>query len=395
MKFNNASFSIPHLWSSPFVRWQGSLADISSIDLAASVTDAALTQRGMDRSQIDQLILGTTIPQQSGFYGAPWLATRLGMPDITGPILSQACATSVACIAAAAARVEVDKTAVPLVVTTDRTSNGPVILYPRTNGMGGSPLVENWVLDSFAADPATGQAMIKTAENVAKEGAMSRSQIDELTILRWEQYQRALADDRKFQKRYMQPIAIKQGRKVLQVDADAGVHPYSLENLVALNPVIEGGLVTYGTQTHPADGCAGAIVASGDRARALSSGNGIVRILSAGFARVDPVHMPKAATNAAMNALQNAGIGIKDIKFVVSHNPFAVNDLWFIKQTGFSAEQMNPYGCSLIYGHPQGPTGLRGIVELVYALQESGGGVGIFTGCAAGDTGAALVLSVS
>ena len=55
---------------------------------------------------------------------------------------------------------------------------------------------------------------------------------------------------------------------------------------------------------------------------------------------------------------------------------------------------MNPFGCSLVYGHPQGPTGLRGIVELVEALRLRGGGVGVFTGCAAGDTGAALVVRV-
>ena len=64
------------------------------------------------------------------------------------------------------------------------------------------------------------------------------------------------------------------------------------------------------------------------------------------------------------------------------------------RSSGFALERMNPHGCSLIYGHPQGPTGLRGIVELVHALREAGGGIGVFTGCAAGDTGAALVLRV-
>jgi acetyl-CoA C-acetyltransferase len=56
---------------------------------------------------------------------------------------------------------------------------------------------------------------------------------------------------------------------------------------------------------------------------------------------------------------------------------------------------MNPYGCSLIYGHPQGPTGPRGVVELLRALVRRGGGRGLFTGCAAGDTGAALVVEVT
>ena len=60
----------------------------------------------------------------------------------------------------------------------------------------------------------------------------------------------------------------------------------------------------------------------------------------------------------------------------------------------FALERMNTYGCSLVYGHPQGPTGARLIVELLHTLRLRGGGIGLFTGCAAGDTGAAVVVRV-
>ncbi|MCP4317885.1 MAG: hypothetical protein GY789_18135 [Hyphomicrobiales bacterium] len=82
------------------------------------------------------------------------------------------------------------------------------------------------------------------------------------------------------------------------------------------------------------------------------------------------------------------------IDVVKTHNPFVVNDLYYSQQTGFEAERMNNYGSSLIYGHPQGPTGLRLVVELIEGLALRGGGYGLFTGCAAGDTGAAVVLKV-
>jgi acetyl-CoA C-acetyltransferase len=129
-----------------------------------------------------------------------------------------------------------------------------------------------------------------------------------------------------------------------------------------------------------------------DEARTLADGAGVVRLVSAAFARAEKARMPKAATTAAQRALEFAGLGIDDVHVVTTHNPFAVNDLWFAQQTGCELEKMNPYGCSLVYGHPQGPTGLRAIAELVQALQARGGGIGLFTGCAAGDTGAALVL---
>jgi len=104
--------------------------------------------------------------------------------------------------------------------------------------------------------------------------------------------------------------------------------------------------------------------------------------------------MPKAPVPAAQRALDAAGLGIADVDVVTTHNPFAVNDLYFSRQTGFSLEAMNPYGCSLVYGHPQAPTGMRLLVELIETLRERGGGTGLFTGCAAGDTGAALVIRV-
>jgi acetyl-CoA C-acetyltransferase len=55
---------------------------------------------------------------------------------------------------------------------------------------------------------------------------------------------------------------------------------------------------------------------------------------------------------------------------------------------------MNSYWCSRIFGHPQGPTGLRSVTELIEELRQRGGGTGLFTGCSAGDTGAAIVLRV-
>jgi len=96
-----------------------------------------------------------------------------------------------------------------------------------------------------------------------------------------------------------------------------------------------------------------------------------------------------------MAALAQAGLEVSELKAVKTHNPFAVNDVLFARQTGFPLERMNNYGCSLVWGHPQGPTGLRSIIELIEELVLSGGGYGLFTGCAAGDTGMAVVLKVS
>ena len=223
MRFNNAAIPVGMAWSSPFVKWQGSLSEVPTIDLAADVTGRALAARQIDPGQLDGLVLGWTTPQQDIFYGAPTLAARLGAAGLSGPMISQACATSVACLASAAAAVETGA-GLQLVVAADRISNGPQILYPSPSAMGGSPVATNWVLESFARDPWAGTSMLAAGEMVAAEAGISRGELDELTALRSDQYSKALADDRAFQRRYMVEVQIPQRRKAPKViDADEGV----------------------------------------------------------------------------------------------------------------------------------------------------------------------------
>jgi acetyl-CoA C-acetyltransferase len=395
VKFERSYLPLRHLWTSPFVRWQGSIADVSSNDLALTVTASALKRRAFDFESLSSLVFGQTIPQNDSFYAVPYLASRLGAGGLSGPHIAQACATSVACIVSAAQSVELSSEETILVVTTDRTSNGPLLIYPNPSAPGGAPQIEHWVLDNFSADPGTGQAMGATAEAVASEGRFSRQAVDEMTLLRYQQYEKALASEGAFQRRYFEPIMIKAKRGPDRViDRDEGIHPYTAEGLAGLKPMAPNGVVTFGNQTHPADGCAGALVSTLPRARSLGGEEGLVRLVSAAFARTDAARMPKAATLAAQKAVQRAGLRFRDLKSVTTHNPFAVNDLWFCQQTEYPAEKMNPFGSSLIFGHPQGPTGLRSIAELAHALRLEGGGYGLFTGCAAGDTGAALVIEV-
>jgi acetyl-CoA acetyltransferase len=157
--------------------------------------------------------------------------------------------------------------------------------------------------------------------------------------------------------------------------------------------VLPEGTVTFGAQTHPADGNAGMIITTRDRAKQLGKGP-MVQVLSFGQCRVAKGMMPTAPVPAAQQAMKAAGVELKDIKVIKTHNPFAVNDVYMAKQLGKRLEDFNNNGSPLIYGHPQGPTGMRAIIELIEELAQAGGGHGLFTGCAAGDTAMACVIKV-
>ena len=299
----------------------------------------------------------------------------------------------------AAAEVEVSADRAILTITADRCSNGPHIYYPDPLGPGGKGDTEDWVWDNFGYDPFAKNAMIETAENVVREVGITREEQDELTLLRYRQYEDALQGDSAFLRRFLiMPIDVKdaRGRKVLAtVDGDEGVFPTTAEGLAKLRPVLQGGTVTYGTQTHPADGNCGIIVSSREKARQLSRDPQIeIQLLSYGEARAKAGYMAMATVPAARQALSQAGISIEDVRVIKSHNPFAVNDIYFCREMGLNPEAMNNYGSSIVWGHPQGPTGQRLIIETIEELVLVGGGYGLFVGCAAGDTAAAVVLKV-
>jgi acetyl-CoA acetyltransferase family protein len=399
VQFEKAYIPYGAYWSTPFCRWQGSFGHLHAVKFAAEVAVRALRERRISAEVLDGLILGMTVPQQSSFYGAPWAAGLIGAPGITGPTIGQACATSGRVVATAAAEVELGNHACVLALLCDRTSNSPHIYYPNPLAPGGIGDTENWVWDNFGRDPYAQNSMIQTAENVARQAGIDRAAQDEATLIRYRQYQDALQNDAAFLKRFMiTPIEVKDpaGRQVIHtVTGDEGVFPTMAEGLAKLKPVLEGGTVTFGTQTHPADGNAGLIVTTKEKAAALSRDRNIrVRLVAFGQARANRGFMAMATVPAARQALERAGLTLRDVKAIKTHNPFAVNDVYLAREMGVDIAAMNRFGCSLVWGHPQAPTGVRLMIELIEELKQSGGGYGLFTGCAAGDTALAVVVKV-
>ncbi len=383
-------------YSSPFSRWQGTLANDNSITLGAATAKRWLEQKKWDPKIFDYTYLGISVHQPHAFYGGPWSAALTGAEGVPGIYVSQACSTSTIAVYLASVGVETGLYQTPFCLMTDRCSNGPHAVWPNPLGPGGQVTSEDWVMDNFNKDPWAGEAMIKTAENVAAEAGITREQSDAVALRRYEQYQDALADDRAFQKRYMFPVEVKVSRKkTIMLEADEGVMETTAEGLAKLRPVLPDGVHTFGAQTHPADGNCGITVTTQDKAKELSADPNIaVQVVSYGYARVKKAFMAAAVFPAVQMALENANLGANDVSIIKTHNPFAATDIHLANNLGVDVNGMNNYGSSLIFGHPQGPTGGRLIIEGIEEAAMKGGGYVLFAGCAAGDTAAAIVLKV-
>jgi acetyl-CoA acetyltransferase family protein len=386
-------------YSSPFSRWQGTMANENAIVLGANTARNWMLASKIDPKILDYMYYGITISQIHMFYSHTWAAAMLvdNEKNLPALMVNQACTTSTTCIHLCAVNIEAGTYETGFALMSDRCSNGAHTIWPNPMGPGGEVISENWMMDNFNADPNAGLKMIQTAENVAKEIGTTKEECDEVTLRRYEQYQDALADDRAFQKRYMFPAEVRVSKKkTVLVEEDEGVTPTTAEGLARLKPVEPGGVISFGAQTHPADGNCGFIVTTQDKAKELSKDPNVeIQIVSYGFSRTKRGYMAAAPVPASEMALKNAGLKIEDMKAIKTHNPFIVNDINMSKKMGCDVMNMNNYGCSMVYGHPQAPTAGRLIAELLEEMVILGGGYGLWTGCAAGDTGAAIIFKVS
>jgi acetyl-CoA acetyltransferase len=398
--FTKAYIPFNGYYSTPFCRWQGSLQNENAIELGAKTARRWLLEKKIDPAIFDYLYFGISIHQHHLFYSHNWAGGMLteNKANVPGLMINQACTTSTTAINLASLGIENGDYNVAFCLMTDRTSNGAHTVWPNPTGPGGEVISENWLMDNFNSDPNVKPPtkMVGTAENVAKAEGFTKEESDAVVLRRYEQYQDAVKDDRAFQKRYMFPAEVKAGKKGTKlVELDEGVTPTTAEGLAKLKPAEPGGIHSFGAQTFPADGNVGFIVTTRDKAKELSADPKIeVQVVSYGFTRVNPGFMAAAPVPASQMALANANLKVTDMTVIKSHNPFTTNDLNFAKKMGVDVMKMNNYGSSLIYGHPQAPTAGRLIAEMIEELAILGGGYGLWTGCAAGDTGAALIVKV-
>ncbi len=379
--------------SSYFPAWQTSpLAEVNIGQFAGEAMGRVLGLRGVPKSALEYLIIGSTIPWHWKFWTAPLVASCMG-ERLPGYHVEQACATGLQAVLLAGAEVESHSKDVVGVLTFDRTSDSPVGVFPERRAHQRTHAIAD-VWDNFGFDPATGKAMIAAAGMTARKYRIDRNEVDEVAFVRHRQYFEAKESG--FLDRVLVPFDVLNvaGRSVGRVAEDLGVRPVSLASLRAQRELDT--CVTGGTQTHASDGMATLLVTTEERARELSPRPEIViRFIAKAEARTEPSLMPEAPAFAVRRLLERTGLAMDDMAVVKNHNPFAVNDVVFTQVTGYDWRKMNRTGCSLVWGHPQGPTLTRSLIEALEEAVSLGGGYVLVFGCAAGDVGIAALFEVS
>ncbi len=379
--------------SSYFPAWQTSaLAEVNIGQFAGESMARILSLRGVPKTALDYLVIGSTIPWHWKFWTAPLVSSCMGH-RIPGYHTEQACATGIQAVHLGWGEVEGGSSEVTGVLTFDRTSDSPVGVFPERRAHERTQAIAD-VWDNFGFDPATGKAMITAAGITARKYRTDRAEVDEVAYLRHQQYFEAKRSG--FLDRVLIPFDVLnvQGRPLGRVDDDFGVRELTLDGLRAMRELDT--CVTSGTQTHASDGMAGLLVATEERAKELSPRPEIdIRFIAKAEVRAQPSLMPEAPALAVKRLLERTGLTMGDMVVAKNHNPFAVNDVVFSKLLDYDWRDMNNTGCPLVWGHPQGPTLTRVLIEALEEAVDLGGGHVLIFGCAAGDVGIASIFKVS
>ena len=379
--------------SSYFPAWQTSaLAEVNIGQFAGEAMARILGKRKVPKSEIEYLAVGSTIPWHWKFWNAPMVASCLGT-RIPGSHVEQACATGLQTVMVAANQVEWGSCDVAGVCTFDRTSDSPVGVFPERRSYERTIALGD-VWDNFGFDPATGGAMIGCAGAAARKHRIDRREVDELTYHRYQQYFEARRSG--FLDRVLVPLEVLnlQGKLLGRIDDDTGIRQVTLDGLRAMRELDT--CVTGGTQTHASDGMACMLVTTREKARELSPRPEVdIRFVGKADVRTHPSLMAEAPALAVQKLLKQTGVKLSDIAVLKNHNPFAVNDAIFAKVMEHDWRKVNNNGCPLVWGHPQGPTLTRVLIEALEEALSLGGGYAMIFGCAAGDVGIAGLFEVT
>ncbi|WP_433356301.1 acetyl-CoA C-acetyltransferase [Micromonospora saelicesensis] len=393
---------------------KGSLRDVRSDDLAATIVQAALDKiPALDPTTIDDLYLGCGLPGgEQGFNMARVVSTLLGLDTVPGATLTRYCASSLqttrmAMHAIRAGEGDVFVSAgVEMVSRYARGSSdglppeaqalvgggwenprfGPAAGRSKRRAQGGA---EVWTDPREAGElPDIYLTMGQTAENLAQVYGVTRADMDEFGVRSQNLAEKAITDG--FWAREITPVTTPDGTVVSTDDGPrAGV---TLDAVAGLKPVFRpDGRITAGNCCPLNDGAAAVVVMSAQRAEELGL-TPLARIVSTGVTALSPEIMGLGPVEASRQALRRAGMTIDDVDLVEINEAFAAQVIPSYRELGIPEEKLNVMGGAIAVGHPFGMTGARITGTLLNALEWHDKTIGLETMCVGGGQGMAMVL---
>ncbi|KAA5603530.1 3-oxoadipyl-CoA thiolase [Blastochloris sulfoviridis] len=384
----------------PFGRHAGALAQVRPDDMAAQIIRAALAGVPFAPDQVEDVILGCAC--QAGEDGrniGRHAALLAGLPvEVAGATVNRLCGSGLNAVVDAARAITLGEADLIVAGGVESMTRAPFVMAKSPAPFGREVAVFDTTIGARFANPQLvaahgNDSMPETADNVARELGIGRDAADRFALVSQQRVEQARREG--FFAGEIAPVAVP-GRKGAAVTVVEDEHPRpdtTLEQLMRLRPLAEGGTVTAGNASGINDGACALVI--GSRALGETSGAApLATIRAAAVAGVPPRIMGIGPAPAAAKALARAGLTLADMDVIEINEAFAVQVLGCCQLMGLDAadSRLNPNGGAIALGHPLGATGARLMLTAARQLARSGGRYALVAMCIGVGQGIAAVI---
>lgn len=380
----------------PIGKLGGALSTMDATQLGGIAIEAALERAAVEPEQVQHVVVGQVLQGGAGQIPSRQAQINAGIPkEVSSETVNKVCASGMRAVGLLDDQIRLGEVEVGVGAGMESMSKAP---YLVPNARFGYRMGEGKFLDSMVSDGLTnaftGKQMFQEATEVGEELEMTRADLDKWAV---RSHQRAVeATDAGRLPEEIVSVTIK-GRKgdtVVEVD-EAPRRDTTLEGLAKLKGLHgKDGSHTAGNSPAVNDG-AGALILASDEWAAANGKEVLGEIVAQAAVADDFAYLARTPANAALKALEKAGLTAEDIDLWEINEAFASVALNSTRMLGVDEEKVNVNGGAVALGHPLGASGARIIGGLVLELRRRGGGLGCAAICSGGGQGDAVIVRVA
>ena len=377
----------------PIGAFQGNLSSVLAPKLGAIAIKAVVEETGIDKSQINEVIMGNVLSAGIGQAPARQASIQAGLPNsVEALTINKMCGSGLKAVMLADQAIRCGDTEVVIAGGMESMSNAPYLLKNARSGqrLGHGKMIDSLIHDGLW-DAYNDTHMGNCAEMLSKERNYSREAQDEFAITSYKRAQTAQAEG-VFDSEIV-PVKIPQRKgDSLFISEDEEPGKARFDKIPTLRPAFEkDGAITAANASKLNDGAAAVLIMSAEKANELGL-SPIARIVAQASAAHEPEWFTTAPGKAIGKVLEKANLSANDIDLWEINEAFSVVTMAAIDDFKIDSTKVNIYGGAVAIGHPIGASGARIFTTLMNGMTRTNAKYGLATLCIGGGEASALIV---